>query len=172
MTRTLRQAALFSLLAICLAGIASPRVVRAQGSEPAAKEETPERPHELLYRIINFAILVGGLGYLLRKPAAEFFSTRSADIQKSLDEGRKALEASQAQLAAVEAKLRGLEAEIAAFKASARREMEADRQRMQQAAAEEAARILGSSAATVRSQISTARVKVRHYCERVMERAK
>ncbi len=37
---------------------------------------------------------------------------------------------------------------------------------------EEAARILGSSAATVRSQISTARVKVRHYCELTMERTK
>ena len=37
---------------------------------------------------------------------------------------------------------------------------------------EEVARILGSSATTVRSQISSARVKVRRYCERVVRREK
>ena len=37
---------------------------------------------------------------------------------------------------------------------------------------EEAARILGSSAATVRSQISCARVKARRYCERAMGRTR
>ena len=47
----------------------------------------------------------------------------------------------------MEEKLKGLEAEIAAFKASAAREMEADRQRMQQAGAEEAARILEAARA-------------------------
>lgn len=37
---------------------------------------------------------------------------------------------------------------------------------------EEAARVLGSSATTVRSQISCARVKVRRYCEHAMGRSK
>ena len=134
MTRTFRQAALFALLGICLAGFALPSDgVGAGVGGTGAKKENSEPPHELLYKIINFVILVGGLGYLLRKPLAEFFSSRSASIQKSLDEGRKALEASQAQLKVVEEKLRGLEAEIAAFKASALREMEAERQRMKQA---------------------------------------
>ena len=119
----------------------------SQGSAGAAKEENSKSPHELIYKTINFAILVGGLGYVLRKPLAEFFSSRSASIQKSLEEGRKALEASQAQLKSVEEKLRGLEAEIAAFKASAVREMEAERQRMQQGSVEEAARILESARA-------------------------
>ncbi len=38
--------------------------------------------------------------------------------------------------------------------------------------AEEAGSVLGSSAATVRSQVSSARVKVRRYCERAVGRAK
>lgn len=37
---------------------------------------------------------------------------------------------------------------------------------------EETARILQSSATTVRSQISSARVKIRHYCERALRRPK
>jgi F-type H+-transporting ATPase subunit b len=161
--RTFRQAAWFGLLGICLAGFASPRVAWSQGSEPAAKEGKSEPPHELLFKVINFVILVGGLGYVLRKPLAEFFSSRSASIQKSLDEGRKALEAAQAQLQVVEEKLRGLEAEIAAFKASAEREMEAERRRLQQASAEEAARILESARAQMDTALRGARLDLKNY---------
>ena len=145
--RTFRQAALFGSPGDLPGRVCRPPGGVVAGVGAAAKEENSEPPHELLYKTINFMILVGGLGYVLRKPLAEFFSSRSASIQKSLDEGRKALEASQAQLKSVEEKLRGLEAEIAAFKASAVREMEAERQRMQQGGAEEAARILESARA-------------------------
>jgi len=113
MSHKLRQAAFVALLGICLAGLSATLVTWAQGSE-TAKGENSEPPNELLYKFINFAILAGGLGYILRKPTAEFFGSRSASIQKSLDEGRKALEASQARLKVVEDKLKGLEAEIAA----------------------------------------------------------
>jgi F-type H+-transporting ATPase subunit b len=161
--RTLRQAALFALVGICLAGFAAPRIVWSQESETAAKNENQEPPHELLYEIINFAILVGGLGYLLRKPLAEFFTSRSASIQKSLDEGRKALEASQAQLKAVEEKLRGLASEIAAFKASAVLEMEAERQRIQQGSVEEGARILESARAQTKVAVRAAKLDLKRY---------
>jgi F-type H+-transporting ATPase subunit b len=157
--RTLRQAALFGLLGICLAGFASPRVAWSLEAEPAAKGKNSE----LLFKVINFVILVGGLGYVLRKPLAEFFSSRSASIQKALDEGRKALEASQAQLQAVEEKLRGLEAEIADFKASAAREMEAERQRLQKASAEEAARILESARVQMDTALRGAKLDLKNY---------
>ena len=163
MTRKLRQAAFFALLGICLAGFSAPLVTWAQGKETPAKEENSEPPHELLYKIINFAILAGGLGYILRKPTAEFFSSRSASIQKSLDAGRKALEASQAQLKLVEEKLKGLEAEIAAFKSSALKEMEAERQRMQQAGAEEAARILESARNQTSVAVRAAKLELKRY---------
>ena len=120
--------------------------------DPEGAEEGESQKHELLFKIINSALLVGGLVFLLRKPMAEFFAQRSASIRKSLEEGRKALEASQAQLSAVEEKLRSLEEEIRAFKASAAREMEAERERLRQAAAEEAEKIL----ALARAQIETA----------------
>jgi len=161
--RNVRQAALFTLLGICLAGFALPRVAWSQGSEPAAKKEETESPHEMLFRVINFAILVGGLGYLLRKPLAEFFSSRSTSLKESLDEGRKALEASQTRLKEVEAKLARLDAEIAEFKASATREMETERQRMQQSSAEEAARILESARAQTETAVRAAKLDLKSY---------
>ncbi len=163
MNRMLRQAALFSLLAICLAGFASPRMSWAQESGKATKEEKSNPTRELIYKTINFLILVGALGYVLRKPMAEFFSSRSASIHKGLDEGRKALEASQAQLRIVEEKLRGLEAEIAEFKASAVREMEAERQRLEKSSAEEAARILESARAQTETAVRGAKVELKNY---------
>jgi F-type H+-transporting ATPase subunit b len=165
LSRKLRQAALFTLLGICLAACAVPQVAWSQAPEPPAKDEKKEENpnRELLYKTVNLFILVGALVYLLRKPMGEFFRSRSASITKSLDEGRKALEASQARLKEVEVKLGKLEAEIAAFKESAMREMEADRARMQQAAAEEAARIVDSARAQMDTAVRAARLELKGY---------
>jgi F-type H+-transporting ATPase subunit b len=163
MTRWLRWAALFGLLGICLAGFGAPTVMRAEEPAAATKEQESEPPHELLYKTINFIILVGGLGYILRKPAAEFFDSRSASIRNGLEEGRKALEASQAQLRVVEEKLKGLEGEIAAFKASAQREMEAEGLRLKQAGEEEAARILESARNQTAVALRAAKLELKRY---------
>ncbi len=163
MIRALHQFAWLTLLGICLAGVASPIAARAQDAEPPAKKENSEPPHELLYKTINFIILVGGLGYILRKPMADFFSGRSASIQKALGEGRKALEASQAQLRAAERKLRGLEAEIAALQAAAERDMTAERQRLQQAGREDTERILQAARAQIDSALRAAKLELKHY---------
>jgi F-type H+-transporting ATPase subunit b len=165
--RTLRQLALVGLFGICLAGFSSPRVawaLRLGSAAAAAGEKKGQEPaHALLFKVINFVLLVGGLGYVLRKPATDFFSLRSASIQKSLEEGRKAVETSQAQLQAVEEKLRHLEAEIAAFHASATREMEAERQRLQQATADEAARIQESARAQMDAAVRGAKLELKNY---------
>jgi F-type H+-transporting ATPase subunit b len=73
------------------------------------------------------------------------------------------LEASQAQLAAVGEKLRRLDEEIAAFKASAVREMEVERQRLKQAAAEEAERALQAARAQLEMATRAARMELKAY---------
>ena len=166
MIRTFRQAALFALLGICLAGFAAPRMGWSQASAGAAKEEESESPHELLFKTINFVILVGGLGYVLRKPLAEYFTSRSASIHKSLDEGRKALEASEAQLHAVEEKLRHVEEEIAAYQASAAREMEAEGQRLRQAAEADVARMLEATRAQMDALVRGAKLELKNHTAR------
>lgn len=130
---------------------------------PKGEEEGEGQKHEALYKWINFLLLAVGLTFILRKPLAQFFAGRSASIRKSLDEGRKALEASQAQLQAVEEKLRHLEEEIAAFKASAGRETEAERERLRQAAAEEAEKILASARAQMETAAQAAKLDLRIY---------
>jgi F-type H+-transporting ATPase subunit b len=169
---SLRRALARVLFAACLLGLASsPASARtftldrslASARALQGEEEGKKEGRELLYKFINLALLVGALGFVLRKPLADFFAQRSASIRKGLEEGRKALEASQAQLKTVEEKLRHLEEEIAAFKASAGREMEAERQRLKLAAAEESEKILQAARAQTEVAVRAARVELKSY---------
>ena len=169
---SLRRALTRWLLAACLLGLAGSLGFartfaqdRSLASASAAEggEAEKREGRELLYKFINLALLVGALGFFLRKPLAGFFAERSASIRKGLEEGRKALQVSQAQLKAVEEKLQHLEEEIAAFRASAGREMEAERQRLKLAAAEEAEKILQSARAQTEVAVRAAKLELKSY---------
>jgi F-type H+-transporting ATPase subunit b len=139
---------------------------------PAAEEEGKKEGRELLFKFINLTLLVGALAYLLRKPLADFFAQRSASIRQGLEDGRNALEASQAQLKTVEEKLQHLEQEIEAFKLAAEREMEAERQRLKLAAAQEAEKILQSARAQTEVAVRAAKLELKSYAaERAVELA-
>jgi F-type H+-transporting ATPase subunit b len=168
----LRRALARGLFAACLLGLAgSPASAHtfalnrrlAHARAPEGEAEAKREGRELLYKFINLALLVGALAYLLRKPLADFFAQRSASIRKGLEEGRKALEASRAQLKTVEEKLLHLEEEIAAFKASAGQEMEAERQRLKLAAAEEAEKILQAARAQTEAAVRAAKLELKSY---------
>ena len=167
-----RRALVRGLFTACLlAPVGSPASARtitlhrslAAARTPESEEEGKKERRELVYKFINLSLLVGALAYLLRKPLADFFAQRSASIRKEIEEGQKALEASQAQLKAVEEKLRHLEEEIAAFKASAGQEMEAERQRLKHAEAEEAAKILQAARAQTEVAVRAAMLELRIY---------
>ncbi len=82
------------------------------------------------------------------------------------------LEASQAQLSAVEEKLRHLEEEIAAFKDAARREMEAEHERLRQAAASEARKILEFAQAQIEAAARAAKSELKIFtAQRALELA-
>lgn len=166
------RALLAGLLAACWlgpAGMQASARTHAPNSSPAfalapeTEEEGKKEGRELIYKFINLSILVGALAYFLRKPVADFFAQRSASIRAALEEGRKALEASQAQLKAVEEKLRHLEEEIAAFKASAVREMEAERLRMKKAEVEAAEKIIQAARAQTELAARAAKLELKVY---------
>ena len=121
-------------------------------------EESKGETRELIFKTINFIILAGGLGYLLRKPLSDYFSQRSSDIRKSLEDGRKALEESQARLSAVDDKLKHLEEEIAAFKATAAQDMDAERERRRQAVAVEVEKMLENARARMETSARAAKL--------------
>ncbi len=148
------------IVAVCLLGVAGGRRAGAfsLGAMAAAEEgQGEEKGHGTVFKWINLALLVGGLGFVLRKPLAQFFLDRSASISKGLEEGRKALEAADAQLQAVEQKLKHFEEEMAAFRAGALKEMGEEHENLRRMAAQEAAKILDS----VRVQMDVASKQAR-----------
>ena len=140
---------------------ASLRASAAWLAPPEHAEENEGR--ENLYHWINLILLAAALGYLGKKPVEAFFAQRSESVRKALEEARKALQASQAQLKAVEEKLRHLQQDIAAFKASAVREMEAERERLRQAAEAEAQKITDSVRVQMDVAMKAAKLELKNY---------
>jgi len=95
-----------------------------------------------LFKVVNCLIFFGGLAYLLRKPVAEFFTGREADIRESLEMAERSAAEAKERLEEIEAKMANLDAEIADIQESARIDLEKEKERMQARAREEAERIL------------------------------
>jgi F-type H+-transporting ATPase subunit b len=131
-----------------------------------------ESEHEGYFKIINFLLLLAALVYLLRKPLRSFLADRSENIHSALEEGSRALEHSQAQLGSIEEKLKHLQEEISGFKTAAASEMEAERQRLHQAADDEAERILEAARAQIENSARAARLELKTYvAQQVLELA-
>ena len=83
----------------------------------------------LIWQILNFLILAGGLGYLAVKQGGPLLAARSKEITDGLAAGEKAKAEADARAAQVQAKLANLEKDIAGLRAEAKdeREREADR---------------------------------------------
>ncbi len=126
----------------------------------------PSTGHEDLFNLINLVILIVVLVYLLRKPVGQFFTHRSAEIRRGLEEGRKAMEAAQSKLAAAEDKMRRLEQEIAALKDASQQEMAAERERLRQAADAESERILESARSMIETATRAAKSELKTYVAR------
>jgi F-type H+-transporting ATPase subunit b len=115
------------------------------------------------YEWFNFALLVGGLVYLLRKPVSGYFSTRSANLRKSLEEGRKALKESGQRLQLIEQKLAHLNEEIAVLKGEAAKEMDAEAERMRRQTLLEVEKILGLARTEIEAATRSAKLELKAF---------
>jgi F-type H+-transporting ATPase subunit b len=152
-------------MGVCLLGCAGVASARAWSLGAAATEEGEGHAggHSPIFRWINFVILAGGLGFVLRKPLAQFFVARTASITKSLEDGRKALETAAHQLQAVEQKLQHFEEEMAAFRAAALKEMEEEHDHLRQATARDAEKMMESVRVQMDVASKQARLELRLY---------
>jgi F-type H+-transporting ATPase subunit b len=92
--------------------------------------------------IINFAILASGLGWVVKKVMPQGFAPRTAQIQKGIEEARKASAEASARLSEIEERLSHLGEEIAALKATSEADFSVEEQRIKAAAEEDARNIV------------------------------
>jgi F-type H+-transporting ATPase subunit b len=101
--------------------------------EPArSQESTQEESGDkwLVWKWVNFAILVGGLGYLIRKHAPAFFEQRTQEIGQAIEQARQAKRDAEAQASAIAQRMVGLREEIERLREAARREITAEGERI------------------------------------------
>jgi F-type H+-transporting ATPase subunit b len=160
---------------------APPVAAAEQAGKGATAEHAAEGGHEspwaLPARIFNFALLAGGLFYLLRSPLVGYLAQRGIEVRSELTSAANLRKDAAAQLAAVEARMQALPGEIAALKRRGAEEIaaeearitslaEAERQRLLEQARREigmqlrlAERDLKQRAGELAVEVATARVK-------------
>jgi F-type H+-transporting ATPase subunit b len=75
-------------------------------------ESSFNKNKDLIFRVMNFALLVGVLFFLLRKPAAQALEARRQGIKDQLDDLERQKEEAQKELAETKQKLSRLDGEV------------------------------------------------------------
>ena len=96
---------------------------------------------DFIWRCVNFAILVGLLGYFVSKPIRNGLQNRRAEIEKTLADAANARDAAETRAKAYQEKLAKAAAEIELIYAAIRREGELERDKILASAREMAAKI-------------------------------
>ena len=112
---------------------------------------------------INFAIVVGLIGWLWKKNVPAAFRNRTTLIQKSIEEARRASEDANRRLSEIEARLGRLDEEISSMRALSEKEAAAEEERIKAAEAEDARRIAESARQEIEAAVKSARRELTAY---------
>jgi F-type H+-transporting ATPase subunit b len=107
--------------------------------------------------VLNFAIVGGMIVWFSKKNLPAMFRSRTATIQKSLEEARTASADANRRLAEIESRLKHLGEEIGQMQATAESSAAAEEERIKAAAEEDARRIVESAQQDIAAAARTAR---------------
>src|SRR5207244_1543502 len=93
-------------------------------------------------RLVNFAILVGTLIYLLRAPIGTYLVDRGTQIRSDLVNAAEMKQSAAAQIEEIDRKMKALPGEIEALRAQGEQEMAVEEERIRAVAAAERDRLL------------------------------
>lgn len=113
--------------------------------------------------VLNFAIVAGLIAWFSKKNLPGMFRSRTASIQKSLEEARRASEDANRRLSEIEARLARLDDEINEMRSASEKEAAAEEERIKAAAAEDARRIAESAGQEIDAAAKAARRELTAY---------
>ena len=114
----------------------------AEGAEGADTAEHEEGLLPVIARLVNFAILIGTLVYLLRSPLMAYLNDRGTQIRSDLVNAAEMKRTAAAQLEEIDRRMTALPGELAALRAQGAQEIAAEEARIRAAAAAERDRLL------------------------------
>jgi len=138
----------------------------SQAAEPKGGEKAEGDPM-LLWKCLNFAMLLGLLGYLVKKNLSPVLAERSVVIREGLAAGEAARAAADARALAVQAKLDGLGLAVEALRADARSDREREAARIRRETDAELSRLSVQAAREIESAGKLARLELQHHAARL-----
>jgi F-type H+-transporting ATPase subunit b len=102
-------------------------------------------PEDFIWKILNFAIFAGGIGYVMVKFAPAFFNTRSADIQKAIKDATGLKMNADLRYSEIDRKMANLSGEVGKLRAESQAEMQREHERLRAQTQEEIAYIQKSA---------------------------
>jgi F-type H+-transporting ATPase subunit b len=150
----------FTVLAAAAPALAAqPSEEGASGAAHHSEGGDPELP----WKVANFVVLAGGLGYLIYKKAGGFFLSRTAEIRQGLEDAARLKAEAEARYAAMEQRLAQLGAQVESLRAQAGQESKAEAERVRQETEREIAKVQAQSSQDIESAAKTARNELRAY---------
>lgn len=123
--------------------------------------------------IVNFLVVFGALGFVLRKPVAKTFQERSKTVSDKVNAADKAAAKANQELRTWEDKWNAADNEIASYRKDTEERMKLHHEKAIQEAAEEAARIAKEATLVAQSEAVRAMQSVeREVIERVVGSAR
>jgi F-type H+-transporting ATPase subunit b len=116
-----------------------------------------------VFTFINFGILALALGAGIKKVLPGLFRSRTASIQKSIEDARKASTEANARLSAIQERLSKLDAEIATIRSTAEEQGRAEEQRLLAATEEEKKKILQSAEQEIAAASASAQRDLKNF---------
>jgi F-type H+-transporting ATPase subunit b len=155
------------LACLILAGAMFAAPSLAQEPEGAKSAENKKEEGMEIWKVVNFLILAGVLGYLIKKNAGPLLTARAHEIRDGLAAGEKANAEAKAKSAEVDRRLAGLEKDIASLREQSRAERDHEAERLKREAQREMERIRQQAAADIESASKRARLEVRRHAARL-----
>jgi F-type H+-transporting ATPase subunit b len=119
-----------------------------QAQEPA-KSDSAQEETNFVWKIVNFALFAGGIGYALVKYGSAFFNARSADIQHAIQEATGLKVNADLRYSEIDRRMANLASEVGKLRAEAQAEMEREHARMIAQTNEDIAYLQRSTAAEI-----------------------
>lgn len=133
--------------------VSAPALLGAEGGHSESRT--------LLYRCINFALLAGGLGYLIKKNLGPIFQARSEAIRADIAESQAVLEQSEARARAIEERFSNLGRQIEELRSAAKAEITAEHARLEREAEQAVRKVSARAEQEITAAAKAARLELK-----------
>lgn len=129
----------------------------------AAKTGISKEAWYWIFTTFNFAILAAGIWWIVRKMLPNGFAPRTADIQKAIEEARKASADAGARLGEIEGRLAKLDTQIAGIRTAAEADFSAEEARIKAAAEQDAKNVIAAAEQEIAAASRTAQRELKSF---------